>query len=128
MFHNIFLVLKNAFFWKYARGTWQYDLMVAAILLFIFLTPRKIFHDEPLPLNVSDTVIQEVHQGPASVYHLRAQVFSHYKDFESDNKALNRVIQEELQKNLHRSVKIQRIEPVFDEDQKLEGFRVWVQE
>jgi hypothetical protein len=128
MFHNIFLVLKNGFFWKYARGTWQYDLMVVAILLFIFLTPRKIFHDEPLPLNVSDTVIQEVRQGPASVYHLRAQVFSHYKDFESNNKALNRVIQEELQKNLHRSVKIQRIEPVFDEDQKLEGFRVWVQE
>ncbi|MBZ5551993.1 MAG: hypothetical protein LAO21_04680 [Acidobacteriia bacterium] len=126
MFHKIFLVLKNALFWRYARGTWQYDLMVAAILLFIFFTPRRIFHDEPLPLNVSDTVIRESHQGSVQVYHLRAQVFSHYKEFQSDNQALTRVIQEELQKNLHRSVKIQRIEPVFDEDQKLEGFRVWV--
>ncbi|MGB7623587.1 MAG: hypothetical protein WBN92_14650 [Terriglobia bacterium] len=128
MFHNLFLVFKNAFFWRYARGTWQYDLMVAAILLFIFLTPRKLFHDDPLPLNVSDTVIQESHQGPQLVYRLRAQVFSHYTDVQSDNKALTRVIQEELQKNLHHSVRIQRIEPVFDEDQKLEGFRVWVLE
>jgi hypothetical protein len=128
MFHNLFLVFKNAFFWRYARGTWQYDLMVAAILLFIFLTPRKLFHDDPLPLNVSDTVIQESHQGPQLVYRLRARVFSHYTDVQSDNKALTRVIQEELQKNLHHSVRIQRIEPVFDEDQKLEGFRVWVLE
>lgn len=126
MFQKIFLVFKNALFWKYARGTWQYDLMVAAILLFIFFTPRRIFHDEPLPLNVSDTVIRESHEGSVQVYHLKAQVFSHYKEFQADNKALTRVLQEELQKNLHRSVKIQRIEPVFDEDQRLEGFRVWV--
>jgi hypothetical protein len=32
-------VLWNAFFWTYERATWQYDLMVIAILAFIWLTP-----------------------------------------------------------------------------------------
>jgi len=33
--------------WAYERGTWQYDLMVIAILAFIFLTPRAWFQDRP---------------------------------------------------------------------------------
>ena len=32
-------ILWNAFFWTYERATWQYDLMVIAILAFIWLTP-----------------------------------------------------------------------------------------
>jgi hypothetical protein len=33
------LILWNALFWTYERATWQYDLMVVAILAFIWLTP-----------------------------------------------------------------------------------------
>lgn len=127
MFQKFFVVLKNAFFWSYSRGTWQYDLMVAAILLFIFVTPRKIFHDDPVPLNVSDRVYVESQTGNQAIYRLRAEVFSHYA-FQQDNKALIRAIQVELQNNVHRSLKVERFEPVFDEQQKLEGFRVWVQQ
>jgi len=32
-------VLWNAFFWTYDRATWQYDVMVIAILAFVWLTP-----------------------------------------------------------------------------------------
>jgi hypothetical protein len=32
-------ILWNTFFWTYGRATWQYDLMVIAILAFIWLTP-----------------------------------------------------------------------------------------
>ena len=32
-------VLWSAFFWTYERATWQYDLMVIAILAFVWLTP-----------------------------------------------------------------------------------------
>jgi hypothetical protein len=32
-------VLWNGFFWTYERATWQYDLMVIAILAFVWLTP-----------------------------------------------------------------------------------------
>lgn len=39
-------------FWDYARGSWQYDVMVGLILMFIFLTPREIFSDQPKAANV----------------------------------------------------------------------------
>ena len=32
-------ILWNAFFWTYERATWQYDVMVVAILAFVWLTP-----------------------------------------------------------------------------------------
>ena len=34
-----FVILWNAIFWTYERTTWQYDLMVLAILAFVWLTP-----------------------------------------------------------------------------------------
>ena len=39
-------ILKRTFFWAYERGTWQYDVAVVIILIFVFL-PRGWFHDEP---------------------------------------------------------------------------------
>lgn len=39
--------LKKFIFWDYRRAVWQYDVMVGIILLFIFLTPREWFHDQP---------------------------------------------------------------------------------
>jgi hypothetical protein len=30
-------------FWTYERGGWQYDILSALILAFIFLTPRTVF-------------------------------------------------------------------------------------
>jgi hypothetical protein len=40
-------ILSRAFFWSYERGTWQYDLAVILILVFVLLTPRTWFKDEP---------------------------------------------------------------------------------
>jgi len=39
--------LGRVLFWSYDRMTWQYDVMVALILAFLFLTPRHWFHDQP---------------------------------------------------------------------------------
>jgi len=39
-------ILKRTLFWAYERGTWQYDVAVVIILIFVFL-PRGWFHDEP---------------------------------------------------------------------------------
>ncbi len=30
-------------FWRYPRGSWQYDVLCLLILAFIFLTPRGVF-------------------------------------------------------------------------------------
>ncbi len=39
------LVLWKTFFWTYERATWQYDLLVLAILAFIWLTPPGWLND-----------------------------------------------------------------------------------
>jgi hypothetical protein len=44
---KIKLAFVRTAFWSYERGTWQYDLIVLAILAFIFLTPRAWFQDRP---------------------------------------------------------------------------------
>jgi len=35
----------HALFWTFDRGTWQYDLMVIAILAFVWLTPPQWLND-----------------------------------------------------------------------------------
>ncbi len=39
------LVLWRSFLWTYERGSWQYDLMVLAILAFVWLVPPAWLHD-----------------------------------------------------------------------------------
>lgn len=41
--------LGSFLWWSYPRGSLQYDIMVAIILAFIFLTPRHWFRDQPRP-------------------------------------------------------------------------------
>jgi hypothetical protein len=38
---------SRIFFWSYERGSWQYDIAVIAIVLFVVLTPSRWFHDQP---------------------------------------------------------------------------------
>lgn len=40
-------ILARTVFWSYERGAWQYDVAVVVILLFVLLTPRTWFHDQP---------------------------------------------------------------------------------
>lgn len=44
----VFNAVKRAFFWTYARNTWQYDVLCVLILAFIFLTPKSWFDNGEL--------------------------------------------------------------------------------
>ncbi len=35
--------LSGVLFWTYPRGSWQYDVLCIVIILFIFLTPARVF-------------------------------------------------------------------------------------
>lgn len=39
--------ISRTLFWSYERGSWPYDAMVVAILIFVLLTPRHWFNDQP---------------------------------------------------------------------------------
>ncbi len=54
--------LKRFVLWDYPRACWQYDVMVALILAFIFLTPRGWFRDQPRIFNASSiTMLPAAH-------------------------------------------------------------------
>ncbi|MFN2530783.1 MAG: hypothetical protein ABR555_05770 [Pyrinomonadaceae bacterium] len=46
---GLLITLKKVFFWKYARNTWQWDLLCVVILIFIFLSPKSWFSSGELP-------------------------------------------------------------------------------
>lgn len=41
--------LASFIWWSHPRGSLEYDIMVAVILAFIFLSPRSWFHHPPHP-------------------------------------------------------------------------------
>jgi hypothetical protein len=45
-------------FWSYERGSWPYDLMVVVIVIFVLLTPRAWFRDQPRSAVVSSASIK----------------------------------------------------------------------
>ncbi|MGO9241102.1 MAG: hypothetical protein ACLQBJ_09860 [Bryobacteraceae bacterium] len=44
--------MRRLLFWEFPRASWQYDVVVALILGFIFLTPRGFFKDQPRAVSV----------------------------------------------------------------------------
>lgn len=54
MLGKLWAFIRPVMFWGYRRGSWQYDLIVVAILAFIFLTPRSVFNDQPRLPNVRE--------------------------------------------------------------------------
>jgi hypothetical protein len=49
MLKKLWAVLRPTVLWSHRRGSWQYDIICALILAFIFLTPRAFFGDQPRP-------------------------------------------------------------------------------
>ena len=46
-------------FWRFHRGSWQYDILCGLILAFIFLTPRTVFDGSAFRQQESEAVRQE---------------------------------------------------------------------
>ncbi|MFZ0592568.1 MAG: hypothetical protein WAM39_19075 [Bryobacteraceae bacterium] len=57
--------LKKLIFWEFARASWQYDIVVALILVFVFATPRDWFGDLP---RASSVVLISSHRGHDQVF------------------------------------------------------------
>ncbi len=52
-------------FWDFPRASWQYDVVVGLILVFIFATPRSWFHDQQ---KESTLVLLSSHNGFDQVF------------------------------------------------------------
>ncbi len=71
-------IFSRIFFWSYERGTWQYDVAVVAIVLFVILTPPRWFHDQPeVGLPAAPGQVQLVNDGDgAQIYRVDARVLA----------------------------------------------------
>lgn len=56
---------KRLIFWDFPRASWQYDVVVGLILVFIFATPRGWFHDQQ---KESTLVLLSSHNGFDQVF------------------------------------------------------------
>jgi len=77
-------LLKTYFFWTYERGSFHYDVMVTAILLFMFVSPRFIdYKDRPVEtvaLRSSEILVKEagrVGDQARFIYQIRADDMGH---------------------------------------------------
>lgn len=101
--------MKRFLLWDYPRASWQYDVMVALILAFIFFTPREIFRDQPRPSHIA--MLEE------GKFFLEPEVVP-----SSDTAAQIRAAQDEIQKRLHFRTQIRRVEPILGAEGELKGY------
>ena len=108
---------RRLVFWDFPRASWQYDVVVALILLFIFATPREWFRDQPKASSVF--LIASVH-GENQVF-IAGELLSGVDEARRANRA-EALIHERTGKKWH----VVRVEPIKDETEKeIKGFIVY---
>lgn len=100
-------------FWEFPRASWQYDLVVALILGFIFVTPRDFFKDQPKP---SSVVLTQGEHG-AIAYWIEPDLLSALPESQWKERAAA-LIRSKTNKT-PRSV---RVEPIFDAEKDIRGY------
>jgi hypothetical protein len=103
--------------WDYPRACWQYDVMVALILAFIFLTPRGLFRDQPRP---SSIIMLEGHQG-LDVLWLAPDVLQGIPESEKAAKATALIA-----KKLGKGVTLVRLDTILDAEKEPTGYMALV--
>jgi hypothetical protein len=106
--------LRKLVFWEFARASWQYDIVVALILLFIFATPRDWFSDQPRAASV--TLISSNH-GQDQLF-LEPEMLNDVPEQERIQRAT-----ELIRRKTGKRKKVVRIEAIRDEaEQEIKGF------
>ena len=110
-------ILSKTFFWAYERGTWQYDAAVILILIFVLLTPRSWFRDQPqmgLPANAPGQVLLLSDDGRSKTYRIDARILAPPVQTPALENELHNALQNSLPDLRNQRFTIVNIEPVRD--------------
>jgi hypothetical protein len=128
--------IRRTLFWSYDRGSWPYDAMVVAILIFVLLTPRKWFNDQPQTAHAAaqiEAMIQLVAQDDAArtrTYRLSANVLPPNKRAQKATPELEEETHEILGRTVEdlkgRTFQVRQIEPVRGDDGAVQYYDVAV--
>jgi len=118
-------ILSKTFFWSYERMTWQYDVAVGLILIFVLVTPRRWFHDQPERGEpAAPGQVQLVSkEGSRLTYRIDARILPPPTRLALQND-IHTALQEALPE-LHRgNFSIAKIEPVHDDQGSVIAYQV----
>ena len=105
---------KRLIFWDFARASWQYDLVVGLILIFIFATPRDWFHDQP---KASSIVLMSSLHGANRVF-IATDLLASLPDAQRPARA-----QSLIRRRTGKAWHVSRVEPIRDDaEQEIKGF------
>ncbi len=115
--------IMSTVFWSYERGSWPYDILVVAILVFVLATPRSWFRDEPNEGLVATSSVHLVSTDEGSrtrTYRLDASVLSRDKRTTRPTPELEREAHDILGRTVvdlrDRTFQVVRIEPALADD------------
>ena len=116
---TLWRLIVRTVFWSYERGTWPYDVAVVAIVLFVLLSPRSWFHDQPQfgppPTAVQVALLEEDLASGRRTYRVDARLLAspvRTPELEHDIHEAVRKNRDELRRHTFR---IERIEPIRGE-------------
>ncbi|HVO57936.1 MAG TPA: hypothetical protein VMT51_09600 [Dongiaceae bacterium] len=117
---------SRVFFWSYERGSWQYDLAVIFILIFVLLTPSRWFHDQPtrdVP-PVSKRVQLLSQSGNDSTYKVDARVLTPPEQMPQLQSELHRALQKSDSDLENGRFEITRVEAIRDDQGAVTAYQV----
>jgi len=121
-------ILARTFFWSYERGTWQYDLAVIVILIFVLGTPPRWFHDQPqvgLPTSPNQVeLVAGAENDPQQTYRIDARVLAPPEQTPALQSDLHNALKKALPKLRDGRFSILKIDPVRDEDGNVIAYQV----
>ena len=118
--------LSRIFFWSYERGSWQYDLAVIAILIFVLLTPARWFHDQPARVvpAVSAQVELVSESGSQLTYKVDARILTPPEKMPQLQSELHRALQRAQTELQNGRFEITKVEAVRDEQGAVSAYQV----
>ena len=109
--------LKRFVLWDYPRASWQYDVMVAIILAFIFLMPREWFRDQPRIPRASNIAMLPGENG-SNMYLIDPELLSGVPE----NQRLSKLA-EILKTRTGKKQSVLRLQPIYDDSEnELKGY------
>jgi hypothetical protein len=119
-------ILSRTFFWSYERGSWQYDVAVILIVLFVLVTPRKWFRDQPqvgLPANASQVELISK-SGETEIYRVDARVLAPPERTPALQNELHNALQKAQPELNDGRFSIGKIEPLRDDKGNVVAYQV----
>ena len=119
-------IFSRIFFWSYERGSWQYDLAVIAILIFVLLTPGRWFHDQPTRTVPSAAAHVELlkETGSQQIYKVDAGMLTPPEQMPQLQNELHRALQKAQTSLQNGRFEITNVEAIRDDQGSVIAYQV----